>query len=59
MKVPSSFPRLKEVGFPSEIIAYLVWIYHRFALSTAEVEDILTERGVIVGRETVRLVLSR
>ena len=33
--------------------------YHRFALSTADVEDLLTERGVTVSRETVRKWVTR
>jgi putative transposase len=32
-------PRLKGFRFPREIISYAVWAYHRFALSTADVED--------------------
>lgn len=59
MKPPSSMPRLKGFRFPREIIAYAVWAYHRFALSTADVEDLLAERGVIVSRETVRLWVNR
>jgi len=48
-------PRLKGFRFPREIVAYAVWAYHRFAMSTADVEDLLAERGVIVSREAVRL----
>jgi putative transposase len=59
MKLPSSFPRLKGFRFPREIVAYAVWTYHRFALSTADVEHLLGERGVIVSRETVRLWINR
>lgn len=59
MKTPSDMPRLKGFRYPREIIAYAVWIYHRFALSTADVEDLLAERGVIVSRETVRLWVNR
>ena len=33
--------------------------YHRFALSTAEIEDLLAERVVIVSREAVQLWVSR
>lgn len=33
--------------------------YHRFALSTADVEDLLTERGVNVSREAVRKWVNR
>ena len=47
-------PRLKGYRHPRDIIAYAVWAYHRFALSTADVEDLLAERGVIVSRETIR-----
>jgi putative transposase len=59
MKLPSSFPRLKGFRFPREIGAYAIWAYHRFALSTADVEDLLAECGVIVRRETVRLWINR
>ena len=59
MKIPSNFARLKGFRFPREVIAYAVWAYHRFALSTADVEDLLAERGVIVSRETVRLWVNR
>jgi putative transposase len=34
-------------------VAYAVWAYHWFSLSTADTEDLLAERGVIVhGRIT-------
>ncbi|WP_392337025.1 IS6 family transposase [Loktanella salsilacus] len=55
MKIPTSVLRLKGFRFPREIIAYAVWAYHRFAMSTADVEDLLAERGVIVSREAIRL----
>jgi len=48
-------PRLKGFRYLREIIAYPVWAYHRFALSTADVEDLLASRGVVVSRETIRL----
>lgn len=51
MKLLGTMPRLKGFRHPREIIAYAVWAYHRFALSTADVEDLLVERGVIVSRE--------
>jgi len=54
MNIPSSMPRLKGYRFPREIVAYAVWVYHRFALSTADVEDLLADRGVMVSRETIR-----
>ena len=59
MQVPSLMPRLKGFRFPREVIAYAVWAYHRFALSTADVEDLLAERGVIVSREAIRLWVNR
>ncbi|WP_163852198.1 IS6 family transposase [Pseudooceanicola aestuarii] len=59
MTISTSLPRLKGFRFPREIITYAVWAYHRFALSTADVEDLLAERGVIVSREAVRLWVNR
>lgn len=59
MNIPSNMPRLKGFRFPREVIAYAVWAYHRFALSTAYVEDLLAERGVIISREAVRLWVNR
>ena len=59
MRIPSSLPRLKGFRYPREIIAYAVWAYHRFALSTADIEDLLAERGVMVSREAVRLWVNR
>ena len=59
MNIPSDMPRLKGFRFPREIIAYAVWAHHRFALSTADVEDLLAERGVIVSREAIRLWVNR
>jgi len=51
MSTPSTMPRLKGYRFPREMVAYAVWVYHRFALSTADVEDLLAEGGVTVSRE--------
>ena len=59
MKIPTSMLRLKGFRFRREIIAYAVWAYHRFAMSTADVEDLLAERGVIVSREAIRLWVNR
>ena len=47
MKHVSTMPRLKGFRFPREVISYAVWAYHRFALSTADVEDLLAERGIL------------
>jgi len=59
MKIPINMPRLKGFRYPREIIACAVWAYHRFALSTADVEDLLAERGVIVSREAIRLWINQ
>jgi putative transposase len=52
-------PRLKGFRFPREVIAYAAWAYHRFALSAADVEDLLAERGVTVSRETIPQSVNR
>jgi|TARA_Y100000780_G_scaffold80459_1_gene72875 putative transposase len=52
---PTSVLRLRDFQFPRAIIAYVVWSYHRVAMSTADIEDLVAERGVIVSREAVRL----
>lgn len=52
-------PRLKGFRFPGEITAYAVWAWHRFALSKADVEDLLAERGVFVSRDSIRLWVNR
>ncbi|ASP23172.1 DDE domain protein (plasmid) [Antarctobacter heliothermus] len=59
MMIPAEMPRLKGYRFPREVVAFAVWAYHRFALSTADVEDLLAERGVTVSRETVRKWVNR
>lgn len=47
-------PRYYGHRFPPEVISCAVWLYHRFALSLRDIEDLLAERGVIVSYETVR-----
>lgn len=59
MKIPSAFARLKGFRFPREIIAYAVWAYHRFALSTAAAKDPFAERCVRVIRGAVLVWISR
>ena len=59
MKIPTEMPLLKGYRLPREVVAFAVWVYHRFALSTADVEDLLAERGVVVSRETVRKWVNR
>jgi putative transposase len=41
--------------FPPEIISHAVWLYHRFALSHRDVEELLVERGIQVSYEAIRL----
>ncbi len=59
MKIPTNPARLKGFRFSREIIAYAVWAYYRFAMSAADVEDLLAERGVVVSREAIRLWVNR
>ena len=40
--------------FPPNIIAHAVYLYHRYALSFREVEEILAYRGIEVSYETIR-----
>jgi len=45
----------KRHRFLPEIIQYAVCLYHRFGLSHRYVEDLLSERGIEVGYEAIRL----
>jgi len=45
----------KRHRFPPEIIQHVVWLYHRFNLSSRDIEDLMTERGIGVSYETIRL----
>ena len=47
-------PSYRRHRFPPEIISHAVWLYHRFALSFRDVEDLLAKRGIIVSYESVR-----
>ena len=44
----------KRHRLPPEIIQHAVWLYHRFNLSTRDVEDLLAERGISVSYESMR-----
>jgi putative transposase len=44
----------KGYRYPIEVIGHAVWLYHRFALSLRDVEELLLARGVVVTRETIR-----
>src|SRR5438045_3955597 len=51
----SDHSRYSGYRFPSQIISYAVWAYHRFCLSFRDVEDLLAERGIIVSCQTIRI----
>jgi putative transposase len=40
--------RYKGYRYPIEVIGHTVWLYHRFALSLRDVEELMLVRGVIV-----------
>lgn len=46
--------KLLGYRFPLSVIGYAVWLYHRYALSYRDVEEILFERGIGVSRESIR-----
>jgi putative transposase len=54
MKIPSTMAGLKGFRYSREVMGYAVWTCHRFALRTADVKDLLAERGITVSREAVR-----
>ncbi len=47
-------PSYRGHRFPAEIISHAVWLYHRSTLSFRDVEDLLSERGIIVSYEAIR-----
>ena len=55
----ASAARYKGYRFPIEVIGHAVWLYHRFALSLRDVEELLLARGVVVSHETVRSWCAR
>jgi len=50
----TSISSYKRHRFPSEIIQYAVWLYHRFNVSHRDSEDLLAERGIEVSYESIR-----
>ena len=40
--------------FPLSVIGHAVWLYHRYALSYRDVEELLFERCIEVSRESIR-----
>ena len=39
----------KRHRFPTEIISHCVWLYYRFDMSFRAFEELLFERGVVLG----------
>ena len=50
----SQVPCYHGYRFPPEIISHAVWLYHRFALSFRDVEDLLAQRSITVTYQTNR-----
>ncbi|WP_084045068.1 IS6 family transposase [Deinococcus hopiensis] len=46
--------KLSDYRFPLTVIGDAVWLYHRFTLSSRDVEELLLERGICVTRASVR-----
>jgi transposase-like protein len=46
-------PNYTDYRFPPEIISHAVWLYFRFSLSFRDVEELLSQRGIVVTYETV------
>ena len=49
----ASAARYKGYRYPIEVIGHAVWLYHRFALSLRDVEELMVARGVVVSYETI------
>lgn len=49
---PISFP----TPYPKHFVGQALWLYYRFNLSHRDIEDLLAERGIIVTRESIRLL---
>lgn len=45
--------------FPAAVIAYAVWLYHRFALSLRVAEELLYERGIEVTHQAIRAWVAK
>jgi len=54
MNEQASALNYKRYRFPFAIIGHAVWLYFGFAPSYRDVEELRTERGVIVTHETIR-----
>jgi putative transposase len=53
MKTNTLAPNYTDYRFPPEIISHAVWLYFRFSLSFRDVEELLSQRGIVVTYETV------
>lgn len=47
---PISF---KHHRFPADVIRQSVWLYFKFTLSVHDIEELIAQRGVDVGREAI------
>ena len=47
-------PSYRGLRYPVEITSLGVWLYHRFPLSSREVQEMMLQRGVQVSHETIR-----
>jgi putative transposase len=54
MKTNATALDYKGFRFPPEISSHAVWLYFRFSLSFRDVEELLTQRGIVVTSETIR-----
>lgn len=43
----------KRHRFPPEIIQHVVWLYHRFSLSSRDIEDLMAERSIAIRYERI------
>ncbi len=47
--------KLPGYRFPLSVIGHAVWLYHPYALSDWDVEELLFERSFEVSRESIRI----
>jgi len=43
----------KRHRFSPEIIQHVVWLYHRFNLSSRDIEDFMAARGIAISYESI------
>jgi putative transposase len=48
------WPSYRGYRFPATVISHCVWLYFRFSLSYRDIEEMMAERGVVVGYESIR-----